>query len=117
MDVPVYGEEKELDIHWTRLCVPVEPRKKEEIICPWVVKEVTLRHRNGKELTESKGNDCIRYSNAYRTITIPSVIHRLLIALYASCIRTERFIIHKRLNRTLMNHSRRDHRRVVIVPI
>ena len=89
---------KEKIRHWTytgKLCVPVEPRKKEEIICPWVVKEVTLCHRNGRELTESKGNDCICYSNAYRTITIPSVIHRLLIALYASCIRTERFIIHK----------------------
>ena len=83
--------------NWTytaKLCVPVEPRKK-EIMCPWVVKEVTLCHRNRRELTESKGHYCICYSNAYRTLTIPSAIHRLLIALYASCIRTERLIIHK----------------------
>ena len=61
--------------NWTytaKLCVPVKPRKKEEIMCPWAVKEVirrgyyavfyeeklkvTLCHRNGRELTESKGS-------------------------------------------------------------
>lgn len=61
--------------NWTytaKLCVPVEPRKKEEIICPWAVKEVIRRghyavfyeeklkvtpcHKNGRELTDSKGS-------------------------------------------------------------
>ena len=42
VDVPVRGEEKELDIHRKTVC-PVEPRKKEEIICLWAVKEVIRR--------------------------------------------------------------------------
>ena len=106
VDVPVQGEDKTLDIH-------------RETVCPCGAAKEGGDRAGAQGLEgddESKGNDCICYSNAYRTITIPSAIHRLLIALYASCIRTERFIIHKRLNRTLMNHSRRDQRRVVIVP-
>ena len=71
VDVPVRGKEKELDIHGETVC-PVEPRKKEEIICLWAVKEVIRRghyavfyeeklkvtpcHRNGRELTDSKGS-------------------------------------------------------------
>ena len=34
--------------NWTytaKLCVPVEPRKKEEIMCPWAVKEVIRPNR------------------------------------------------------------------------
>lgn len=68
--------EKRNTLHTAKTYLPVEPHERENTMCPWVVREVNRRghyvtkyetvfevvpyHKDGKEITESKG---VHYSD------------------------------------------------------